>query len=61
MPWDKVMTKFKAGTLDSSSGAPVKSRRQAIAIMLSEKNKAQQGKKEYQPDHGMRAAIGRRK
>ena len=40
MPWDKVLHKFKAGTLKSGSGRPVKSRQQAIAIMLNEKRKA---------------------
>jgi len=49
MPWDKEMTKYKAGKLKSGgSGAPVKDRKQAIAIMLSEKRKAGEGKKEYQ-------------
>lgn len=32
----KVMREFKAGTLKSSSGEPVKSRQQAIAIAMSE-------------------------
>lgn len=48
MPWDEVLHKFKTGALKSSSGAKVKSRDQAIAIMLSEKRAAQGGKKEYQ-------------
>jgi hypothetical protein len=41
MPSSKVMTKFKAGKLHSGSkgGPTVKSRQQAIAIMLSEKRK----------------------
>ncbi len=33
---EKVMHEFAAGTLRSSSGQPVKERRQAIAIGLSE-------------------------
>ena len=38
MPSKDVMHKWKAGTLKSGgSGKPVKSRKQAIAIMLSEK------------------------
>ena len=38
MPWQEVMGKYKAGTLKSGgSGKKVKSRKQAIAIMLSEK------------------------
>ena len=41
MPWDEVLHKFKEGTLKSGdSGEKVKSRDQAIAIMLSEKRKA---------------------
>lgn len=49
MPWDQVMSKWKAGSLKSGgSGKPVKSQSQAVAIMLSEKRKAQGGKKEYQ-------------
>lgn len=50
MPWDQVLSKFKAGGLHSGSktGPPVTSRKQAIAIMLSEKRKAAGGKAEYQ-------------
>lgn len=49
MPYDEVMHKWKTGTLKSGGdGKPVKDRKQAIAIMLSEKRKAQHGKKEYQ-------------
>lgn len=50
MPWDKVMSKFKGGSLKSGGpgGPAVKNRAQAIAIMLSEKRKAAGGKKEYQ-------------
>lgn len=36
----KVMKEFKAGTLKSSSGQTVKSRKQAIAIGLSEQREA---------------------
>lgn len=51
MPYDKVMSKFKAGTLKSGgSGKPVKKPAQAVAIMLSEKRAAQGGKKEYQSE-----------
>ena len=41
MPSKDVMHKFKQGKLRSCSktGKPVKSRKQAIAIMLSEKRK----------------------
>ena len=50
MPWDKVMHKFKEGTLHSGGpgGPKVKNRKQAIAVMLSEKRAAKGGKKEYQ-------------
>lgn len=45
------MHKFKKGQLrsGSQSGPVVKNRKQAIAIMLSEKKQAAKGKKEYQP------------
>ena len=44
----KVMSEYKAGTLKSSSGQKVKSRKQAIAIAMSEagmKKPAKKGKK----------------
>lgn len=47
MPYDQVMHKFKHGKLKSGSGDKVTNRKQAIAIMLSEKSKAKGGKKEY--------------
>jgi hypothetical protein len=45
MPSSEVFSKFKAGTLKSGgSGKPVTNRKQAIAIMLSEKrNEAAHG------------------
>lgn len=49
MPYTEVMHKFKAGKLKSGSGDTVTSRKQAVAIMLSEKRAAQGGKSEYQP------------
>lgn len=50
MPFDQVMHKFKHGELHSGSksGKKVTDRKQAIAIMMSEKKKAGAGKKEYQ-------------
>ena len=56
------MSKWKAGKLHSGSkkGPPVKNQAQAIAIMLSEKRKAQGGKKEYQ-SKGKKALDGLRK
>ena len=47
MPWDEVMHKWGAGKLRSGgSGKPVRSQKQAVAIMLSEKRKAS-GNPEY--------------
>jgi hypothetical protein len=40
----KVMKEFAAGTLKSSSGEPVKTRQQAIAIALSEAGMAKKDK-----------------
>jgi hypothetical protein len=50
MPFTEVMHKFGAGKLHSGSkgGPKVTNRKQAVAIMLSEKRAAQGGKKEYQ-------------
>jgi hypothetical protein len=51
VPWDEVLHKWKAGELRSGnkfSGPRVNSQKQAVAIMLSEKRKAQEGKTEYQ-------------
>lgn len=55
MPYDEVMGKWKAGTLGSGSktGPKVKSQKQAVAIMLSEKKKAAGGNKEYQSSKKM--------
>lgn len=49
MPWDEVMHKFKHGNLHSGSkkGPKVKNRKQAIAIMMSEKKASEGGKHEY--------------
>ena len=49
MPYDEVMHKFKHGSLHSGSkhGPKVKSREQAIAILMSEKREAKKGHKEY--------------
>lgn len=63
MPYDEVMSKFKAGTLHSGSrsGPAVGNRKQAIAIMLSEKRKAQGGDSEYQskdPIHKAMSKVG---
>jgi hypothetical protein len=49
MPFDQVMSKFKKGSLHSGSkkGPEVKDRKQALAIMMSEKKEAEGGKGEY--------------
>jgi len=49
MPYTEVMHKWKQGELHSGSktGPPVTNRKQAIAIMLSEKRKAAGGNQEY--------------
>ena len=56
MPFTNVMPQFKAGSLKSGSGDKVTDRKQAIAIMLSEKRKADSGEKpEYKPGlHGIK-------
>jgi Family of unknown function (DUF6496) len=50
MPFNEVMPKFKRGLLRSggAGGPVVRNRKQAIAIMLSEKKKADAGDQEYQ-------------
>lgn len=47
MPFTEVMGKWKAGELHSGSksGPKVKNHAQAVAIMLSEKRKAESGEK----------------
>ena len=49
MPYDQVFHKWKAGKLHSGSktGPPVENQKQAIAIYLSEKDKAEHGNHEY--------------
>ena len=42
----KVMGEFKKGTLKSSSGAPVKKRRQAVAIAMSEAGMAKKKRRD---------------
>lgn len=51
MPFTEVMGKYRRGELrsGSKSGPKVTDRRQALAIMMSEKRKARGGKKDYQP------------
>ena len=61
MPWDEVMHKFKAGKLHSGSksGPAVKNRKQAIAIMMSEKGESK-SKPEYR-SRGKQALDGLKK
>ena len=56
MPWNEVMHKWKAGTLHSGSksGPKVSNRKQAIAIMLSEKRKSKS-----KPEYRMKSLRGR--
>lgn len=58
MPFDEVMHKFKRGTLESGSGQKVRNRKQALAIMLSEKRKAGEGKSEYKSKRGKNGFDG---
>jgi hypothetical protein len=39
----KVMKEYKSGSLKSGSGAKVKSRKQAVAIAMSESGQAKKG------------------
>ena len=57
MPFNQVFKKWKAGQLHSGSkrGPLVKSQKQAVAIFLSEKRAAAQGKSEYKPAPERRA------
>lgn len=62
MPWNEVMHKFGKGDLHSGSksGPKVKSQKQAVAIMLSEKRAAGGGKSEYKakaPIDGLKKAT----
>jgi hypothetical protein len=60
MPYDQVMSKWKSGDLHSGSksGPGVKSQKQAVAIMLSEKRAAKGGKTEYSASRaGLRNAA----
>lgn len=60
MPYTEVMHKFKHGELHSGSktGPKVSNRKQAIAIMLSEKKAAGEGKTEYQPKKKKKRSSG---
>jgi hypothetical protein len=51
---EKVMSEYKAGTLKSSSGDKVTSRKQAIAIGLSEQRRARKSKGGMLDGYGMK-------
>ena len=55
MPFTNVMPQFKAGTLKSGSGQKVTNPKQAVAILMSEKKKADAGDEEYQAPNLMSA------
>lgn len=61
MPYDEVMGKFKSGSLHSGSksGPRVKNRKQAIAIMLSEKRNSA-SKPEYRASRARQTSRGRK-
>lgn len=54
----KVMREFKAGTLKGSDKKPVTSRKQAIAIALSEAGMSRQGKSDEYWDNYFAVMIG---
>jgi hypothetical protein len=57
-PWDEVLHKWKAGALKAGgTGRPVRSQAQAVAIMLSEKRKAEAGDSEYKAAGPLRRAA----
>jgi len=61
MPWNEVMDKWKSGDLKSGNkvtAKPVNNQKQAIAIMLSEKKAAEDGKSEYK---AKAPGLGRKK
>lgn len=62
MPWNEVMQKWKAGELHSggSAGPVVHSQKQAVAIELSEKRAAADGKQEYRARRGKYRRMARR-
>jgi hypothetical protein len=67
MPFNEVMQKFGKGQLHSGSksGPKITNRKQAVAVMLSEKRAADDGNTEYQPKQkaalaGLRHAVGKK-
>jgi len=54
-----VMREFEAGTLKSSSGEPVKSRQEAIAIALSEAGMSRKSKSDEYWDGYFEAMLGK--
>ena len=54
----KVLKEFKAGTLKGSDKKPVKNRKQAIAIALSEAGMSMQGKSDAYWDSYVSVRVG---
>ena len=54
----KVLKEFKAGTLKGSDKKPVKNRKQAIAIALSEAGMSMQGKSDAYWDSYVSVMVG---
>ena len=54
----KVLKEFKAGTLQGSDKKPVKNRKQAIAIALSEAGMSMQGKSDAYWDSYVSVMVG---
>lgn len=61
MPSSEVMHKWKTGKLKSSSGDKVKSQKQAIAIMLSEKRNEQKHGGHYKEGRKMTGKDAKQK
>lgn len=61
MPFDQVMHKFKHGQLHSGSktGKKVKDKKQALAIMFSEKKKAAKGNVDTAPSKKFMDKFGK--
>ncbi len=59
MPSSAVMGKWKAGKLKSGSGGKVKSQKQAVAIMLSEKRNENAHGGVYQESGRKKNILGR--
>lgn len=63
MPFNEVMRKYKDNELHSGSskGPKVNNKKQALAIMLSEKKKAMGGDTEYEADDNSGMKMNKKK